>query len=88
MFPEVWSCGALKLVAGGEGRTEVFETMWFADFGVLEQAEGRVSRGKGAAGEKKWWPAGSKGGERGYTEPSREAQKGNPGSNPLRRPSE
>jgi hypothetical protein len=59
---------------------KVLENMGLADFEVLEQAEGRVSRGKGAAGEKKWWPAGSNqkvaNGCMMHTEPCWEAQNG------------
>jgi hypothetical protein len=33
-------------------RTEVIKNMSFADLEILEHAEGRVSRGKAAAGEK------------------------------------
>jgi hypothetical protein len=58
---------------------EMVEARRFTGFDVLEEAEGRVWRGKGGAGEKKSRTCGSKSSEWMYTEPYREPQNGNPG---------
>jgi hypothetical protein len=60
---------------------EVIKNMRFADFEVLKQAQGRVSRGKAAAGEKSGGLRDQKVSEWMYTEPGWEARNGNPDSN-------